>query len=138
MSAPRLAPRALLWCAIVVYVVAFAALSSLKLAWLRQGFDMAGNEQVIWNTLHGRPFRTSIFAFMQYDFDDGPVLLEVPLALLYGIYQSPYTLLVLQTLALGLAADLLAGARHLGGSLAGAGAGADLPAPPHHAAHQYV
>lgn len=95
---------ALLWGAIILYIVAFAILSSLKLAWLRQGFDMAGNEQVIWNTLHGRPFRTSIFAFMQYDFDDGPVLLELPLALLYGIYQSPYTLLVLQTLALGLAA----------------------------------
>ena len=95
---------ALLWGAIIVYVVAFAILSSLKLAWLRQGFDIAGNEQVIWNTLHGRPFRTSIFAFMQYDFDDGPVLLELPLALLYGIHQSPYTLLALQTLALGLAA----------------------------------
>jgi len=95
---------ALLWGAIVIYIVAFAILSSLKLAWLRQGFDIAGNEQVIWNTLHGRPFRTSIFAFMQYDFDDGPVLLELPLALLYGIHQSPYTLLALQTLALGLAA----------------------------------
>jgi len=95
---------AILWGTIILYMVAFAILSSLKLAWLRQGFDMAGNEQVIWNTLHGRPFRTSIFAFMQYDFDDGPVLLELPLALLYGIYQSPYTLLVLQTLALGLAA----------------------------------
>jgi uncharacterized membrane protein len=95
---------ALLIGAVVVYVVAFTILSGLKLAWLRQGFDIAGNEQVIWNTLHGRPFRTSIFAFMQYDFDDGPVLLELPLALLYGIYQSPYTLLALQTLALGLAA----------------------------------
>ncbi len=94
----------LLWGAMLVYIIAFAILSSLKLAWLRQGFDMAGNEQVIWNTLHGRPFRTSIFAFMQYDFDDGPVLLELPLALLYGIHQSPYTLLALQTLALGLAA----------------------------------
>src|SRR5215212_4454509 len=51
---------ALLWGAIIVYIVAFAILSSLKLAWLRQGFDIAGNEQVIWNTLHGRPFRTSI------------------------------------------------------------------------------
>ncbi|HEY1016304.1 MAG TPA: DUF2079 domain-containing protein [Herpetosiphonaceae bacterium] len=97
------APR-LLALAIVGYVLAFAALSGLKLAWLRQGFDMAGNEQAIWNTLHGRPFRTSVFAMMQYDFDDGPVLLQIPLALLYGLHQSPYTLLVLQSLALGLAA----------------------------------
>ncbi len=89
---------------IALYVAAFATLSCLKLAWFRQGFDMAGNEQTIWNTLHGRPFRISVFAMMDYDFDDGPVLLQLPLALLYGIYQSPYTLLVLQTLALGLAA----------------------------------
>lgn len=94
----------LLWLGIAAYVAAFAIMSCLKLAWFRQGFDMAGNEQVIWNTLHGRPFRTSIFAFMQYDFDDGPVLLELPLALIYGLYQSPYTLLAMQTLALGLAA----------------------------------
>src|SRR3712207_2790794 len=65
---------------------------------------MAGNEQTIWNTLHGRPFRISVFGGMEYDFDDGPVLLQLPLALLYGIYQSPYTLLVLQSIALGLAA----------------------------------
>ncbi|MBS1966146.1 MAG: DUF2079 domain-containing protein, partial [Chloroflexi bacterium SZAS-1] len=94
----------LLWIAIIGYIVVFAVASSLKLAWFRQGFDMAGNEQVIWNTLHGRFFQTSIFAFMQYDFDDGPVLLELPLALVYGLHQSPYTLLVLQSIALGIAA----------------------------------
>ena len=89
---------------VVLYIAAFTALSILKLALLRQGFDMAGNEQTIWNTLHGRPFRTSIFAFMDYDFDDGPVLLQLPLALLYGIHPAPSTLLFLQTAALGLAA----------------------------------
>ena len=90
--------------AILLYIIVFAVLASLKLAWFRQGFDMSGNEQTIWNTLHGRPFRISVFAMMQYDFDDGPVLLQLPLALLYGIYQSPYTLLTLQSIALGLAA----------------------------------
>ncbi len=89
---------------IAFYIVVFSILACLKLAWFRQGFDMAGNEQTIWNTLHGRPFRISVFKMMDYDFDDGPVLLQLPLALLYGIYQSPYTLLVLQTIALGIAA----------------------------------
>src|SRR5918997_1674021 len=70
---------------IAMYIIVFATLACLKLAWFRQGFDMAGNEQTIWNTLHGRPFRISVFAFMEYDFDDGPVLLQLPLALLYGI-----------------------------------------------------
>lgn len=96
--------KALLATMIVGYVGVFATLSCLKLAWFRQGFDMAGNEQTIWNTLHGRPFQISVFAMMRYDFDDGPVLLQLPLALLYGVYQSPYTLLVLQTIALGIAA----------------------------------
>ena len=86
------------------YLVFFSVLACQKLYYFRQGFDMAGNEQAIWNTLHGRPFRTSVFAFMQYDFDDGPVLLQIPLALVYAIHQSPYTLLVLQTLALAIAA----------------------------------
>ncbi len=89
---------------IAFYIVVFSILACLKLAWFRQGFDMAGNEQTIWNTLHGRPFRISVFEMMDYDFDDGPVLLQLPLALLYGVYQSPYTLLVLQTIALGIAA----------------------------------
>lgn len=102
-AANRHAP-AMLAGAIGLYIVAFSVLACLKLAWFRQGFDMAGNEQTIWNTLHGRPFRLSVFAFMRYDFDDGPVLLQLPLALLYGLHQSPYTLLVLQTIALGLAA----------------------------------
>lgn len=99
----RYAPH---WLAFLIfgYSTIFITLSCLKLYYFRQGFDMAGNEQAIWNTLHGRPFRTSIFAFMRYDFDDGPVLLQIPLALIYSIHQSPYTLLIVQTLALGLAA----------------------------------
>lgn len=94
----------LLAAAIVAYILLFTLLSSLKLALFRQGFDMAGNEQTIWNTLHGRPFRISAFAMMDYDFDDGPVLLQLPLAALYSLFPSPYTLLALQSAALGLAA----------------------------------
>jgi uncharacterized membrane protein len=94
----------LLAAAVLAYIVAFTLLSGLKLALFRQGFDMAGNEQTLWNTLHGRFFRISAFANMDYDFDDGPVLLQLPLALLYGLRPSPYTLLALQSIALGLAA----------------------------------
>ena len=86
------------------YGLLFSAASIYKLYTLRQGFDLAGNEQTIWNTMHGRFFRTSIFAMMDYDFDDGPVLLEIPLAALYALYPSTSTLLVLQTLAITLGA----------------------------------
>ncbi len=96
--------RALLIGMLVLYFAVFSAASIFKLETLQQGFDMAGNEQTIWNTLHGRFFETSVFAKMQYDFDDGPVLLEVPLAGLYALYPSPHILLVLQTLAITLGA----------------------------------
>jgi uncharacterized membrane protein len=96
--------RALLVLLLVGYFVLFSAGSIYKLETLRQGFDLAGNEQTIWNTMHGRFFRTSVFALMDYDFDDGPVLLQLPLAVLYAIYPSTYTLLVLQTLAIVLGA----------------------------------
>lgn len=89
---------------LVGYGLVFSAASILKLYTLRQGFDLAGNEQTIWNTMHGRLFRTSVFAMMDYDFDDGPVLLEIPLAALYALYPSTSTLLVLQTLAIVLGA----------------------------------
>jgi uncharacterized membrane protein len=96
--------RALLIWLLVGYFVLFSAASIFKLETLRQGFDLAGNEQAIWNTMHGRFFRTSVFALMRYDFDDGPVPLQVTLAGLYALYPSTYTLLVLQTLAIVLGA----------------------------------
>ncbi|MGC8875204.1 MAG: DUF2079 domain-containing protein, partial [Chloroflexia bacterium] len=96
--------RVLLVLMLIGYAVVFSAASIFKLHTLRQGFDLAGNEQTIWNTMHGRLFRTSVFAMMDYDFDDGPVLLEVPLAALYAVYPSTATLLVLQTLAIVLGA----------------------------------
>ncbi len=89
---------------LVGYGLLFSAASIYKLYTLRQGFDLAGNEQTIWNTMHGRFFRTSVFAMMDYDFDDGPVLLEIPLAALYALCPSTSTLLVLQTLAIVLGA----------------------------------
>lgn len=96
--------RSLLLILMLGYLLIFSAASIFKLETLRQGFDLGGNEQTLWNTMHGRLFQTSVFAKMRYDFDDGPVLLEVPLAGLYAVYPSPYTLLVLQTAAIVLGA----------------------------------
>lgn len=96
--------RPLLLLLLLGYFLLFSALSIYKLETLQQGFDLAGNEQTIWNTMHGRFFQTSVFALMRYDFDDGPVLLQLPLAGLYALYPSTYTLLVLQTAAIVLGA----------------------------------
>jgi uncharacterized membrane protein len=96
--------RPLLLLLVLGYFLLFSAASIYKLETLQQGFDLAGNEQTIWNTLHGRPFQTSVFALMRYDFDDGPVLLQLPLAALYALYPSAHILLVLQTAAIALGA----------------------------------
>lgn len=109
--------RFLLILLLLGYFLLFSAASIFKLETLRQGFDLAGNEQALWNTMHGRLFQTSVFfPTMQYDFDDGPVLLQLPLAGLYALYSSPYTLLILQTAAIALGALPLYGlARNLWG-----------------------
>ncbi len=109
--------RLLLILLLLGYFLLFSAASIFKLEVLRQGFDLAGNEQTLWNTMHGRFFQTSVFfPTMQYDFDDGPVLLQLPLAGLYALYPSPYTLLILQTAVIVLGAlPLYALARDLWG-----------------------
>ena len=109
--------RFLLTFLLLGYFLLFSAASIFKLEALRQGFDLAGNEQTLWNTMHGRLFQTSVFfPTMRYDFDDGPVLLQLPLAGLYALYPSPYTLLILQTAVIALGALPLYGlARDLWG-----------------------
>lgn len=83
-----------------IYILAYSALSIYKFETYRQGFDLAQNEQIIWNTAQGRFFETSTFGIMKYDFDDGIVPLELLLAIPYALAPSVYTLLILQTLAL--------------------------------------
>jgi uncharacterized membrane protein len=95
--------------------------------------DMGYTDQVVWNTLHGR--------FMEFStYENAPIdlpldqfrrtdnllsyhveLLLAPISLLYLIYASPATLLVLQAvvIALGALPAFLLARKHLGSSLAG-------------------
>lgn len=86
--------------ALVLYVSVYFFASAHKFVTLRQGFDLAQNEQTIWNTAHGRFFQTSPFVNLQYDFDDGIVPFTLLLAIPYALAPTTYTLLFLQTLAL--------------------------------------
>lgn len=90
----------LLVLALVVYVGFYSLASSCKFISFRQGFDLAQNEQTIWNTAQGRWFESSPFGALKYDFDDGPVPLELLLAVPYVILPGTFTLLFLQTVAL--------------------------------------
>ena len=78
--------------------------------------DLGYTDQVVWNTLHGRFMRFSTFQGATIDlpldqFRRTDTLLAyhaefilAPISLLYLVYDSPVTLLVLQTVVLGLGA----------------------------------
>lgn len=90
----------LLALALVCYIAIYTFISAYKFVTFRQGFDLAQNEQTIWNTSQGRWFQSSPFVNLKYDFDDGPVPLELGLAALYRLFPTTFTLLFLQSLAL--------------------------------------
>jgi uncharacterized membrane protein len=76
------------------------------------GFDLALQEQILWNSAHGRWLATSTLAHARSDLGRDLIPLELILVIPYALLPSTYTLLVLQTLAV--LAGLLAIARLAG------------------------
>ena len=66
------------------------------------GFDLAINEQIVWNTLNGRFFASSVEVDNSFADHFRPLL--GALVPFYALFQTPKTLLVLQTIALASAA----------------------------------
>src|SRR5579871_5805456 len=103
----------LAWWLTILLMVSYMALLglwSLYRYWTfeAQAYDLGNMDQVIWNTLHGRFF---VFTNRGWDYYGPPTRLAIhvepillPLSLLYLIHSSPETLLIFQTLALGLGA----------------------------------
>lgn len=95
---------------ILVYVVTFSALSIVRHNnFYSSTFDLGIMAQVTWNTAHGRWFETSIDRATNTELIGSylgnhvrPILLF--LAPLYWVWPDPRLLLVLQSVALGLAA----------------------------------
>ena len=87
----------------LVFATAYGAMAVVRhLRFNSTGYDLAIHEQAVWNTLHGKPFATSLEVDNRLADHFSPFLL-VPM-IPYAIYQSPLTLLVLQALVLGLGA----------------------------------
>lgn len=118
-------PNVLAGTLIACYVVTFAWLALLRHASFDSaGFDLGVYDQVVWNTLHGRPFFYTATGqpLLHLSNHASPILLLI--APLYLIHSGPETLLVLQAAAVGvgglplfwLARDRLASAH---GNLAG-------------------
>jgi uncharacterized membrane protein len=87
-----------------LYIVVFGAVTALRhYHFLTQTWDLGIYEQTLWNTLHGR--------IMQNDLEEIPNSLGVHFNVImffilpgFAIFQSPYYLLLLQTVILGLGA----------------------------------
>jgi uncharacterized membrane protein len=90
---------------ILLYIAVFSALSVARHeAFETSAFDLSLYDQAVWNTLHGRPFRSTNEEGLDILLADHfePILL--PLSLLYLIYSSPKTLLIAQTVVIALGA----------------------------------
>ncbi len=99
------APRVFLGFMIIVYIVAFSALSLLKHINFHTHNDLAIHAQVMWNTSQGRWFETTLLEdrptnYLGHHFS--PALLLV--APVYGLWPDAALLLVLQTILLALGA----------------------------------
>lgn len=107
----------LVYLAVSLYIILFSWLSILRhQAFLSNAMDLGYTDQVLWNTIHGRPLRFSTLegALIDLRLDQirrtdillayhvEPIL--VPVSLVYLIYDSPVALLALQSVALGLGA----------------------------------
>ncbi len=93
----------------LTYMVVLS-LESLYRYWNYQAwaFDLGNMDQVVWNTLHGHFFE---FTNRGWDYYGPPTRLAIhvepillPLSLLYLIHSGPETLLIFQSIALGLGA----------------------------------
>ena len=94
---------------LAAYVIVLSVLSLYRYwTFQAQAYDLGNMDQAVWNTLHGRFF---VFTNRGWDYYGPPTRLAIhvepillPLSLLYLIHSSPETLLIFQSLALGLGA----------------------------------
>jgi uncharacterized membrane protein len=103
MNTPRssdLYCRAALAALALAYVAVMTLAQFHKLDSFEMGFDLALQEQVFWNTIHGRWLATSTLATTEIDLGRDVIALDVLLALPYKLLPDTRTLLVLQTLAI--------------------------------------
>jgi uncharacterized membrane protein len=90
----------------IVYILCFFLLSILKYKFFDYyDFDLAVSNQIMWNTLHGNFLYSSLCRDIIFT-DHTPFIL-IPLLGIYAFFPYPVTLLLLQTLALGLTAPFI-------------------------------
>jgi uncharacterized membrane protein len=96
-------PHLLAWGLILLYIVTFTWLAILRHASFNSsGFDLGIYDQVVWNTLHGRPFFYTTTGQPLLHLSNHASLILLLVAPFYLIHSGPETLLFLQTTAIAL------------------------------------
>jgi len=95
--------RAVLLLALLVlsYIVVISAAAIIKFQRYQMGFDLALIQQVIWNTLEGRPFETLAYDFTDNLLGTDSFFVLLILAPLYAVWPNPSSLLIGQTIVVG-------------------------------------
>lgn len=96
--------RNLLIIGVVGYILVFGAAACYKYWASWMGFDLAVHLQVLWNTGHGRIAASSPSAGTSSYFGIDIIITELLLSPLYRLIPSPYFILLLQTVVVGLGA----------------------------------
>ncbi len=94
----------LLWLALGLWGLIFSTAAIYKLHAFWMGFDLGTHEQVLWNTIHGRIAASSPSRGTSSYFGVDIIITELLLAPLYGLWQRPETLLVIQAMLVPLGA----------------------------------
>ncbi|TEU15319.1 MAG: DUF2079 domain-containing protein [Anaerolineales bacterium] len=88
-----------------LYTITFCALSIRRYDTLDTGgYDLGNMDQAVWNSLHGRFLRLTNIEGVDIRLAHHVEPILIPISLLYLIYSSPVTLLVLQTVVIALGA----------------------------------
>ena len=98
------APIIILTCLIVGYIGAMMVLHVVNFNRFRYGFDLSFYEQSVWNTVHGRFLQVSATDFSSSLLGTDAILILALIAPFYAVVPSPFTMLFLETLVVGLGA----------------------------------
>lgn len=96
--------RALLIALVLGWIVVVGAAAILKFQRFLMGFDLALIQQIIWNTLHGRPFETYAYDFTTNILGTDSFFVHLLMVPFYALYPNPATLLLVQTVIVGTSA----------------------------------
>lgn len=104
---PQLSPRTLdriFLLLVALYVIVFSALYVLRYLSINSGTDLGVYDQLVWNTLNGRLFETTLLADVNFYFGKSFSPLIAAFVPFYAILRDPAILILVQTFAIAFAA----------------------------------